>query len=420
MFTHRGTTHLIISGFAVVTLTVGLAGAAPAGAGTAPPGAAVAATAVDPIVGQWSYQGGIVEVTGSGTEYVGRIVQATSFNQCVHPVGQQMWTIHGSGGSYSGTHVGFNLTDCSDLRMAANWSLSDGGSGTYSLRLCAEAGCATLQRAVPIDTTPPTVTLKGPSGIVRIGREFAVDYSATDDSGEAELRATLYSGGDVVFTDETDGLVTATGKQTEGTLSPVEGAAGPFYLCMSARDAAGNESVNYPQSACVWLSIQVPVSLVSNGCGGAQWGSTAEAVQNWLLDTQKYGGVTVDFRSACNQHDAGYAGVTVADPFMKRIVDFRTWSRAKVDAKFLQNLRTLCHTYLDGHVSRRTLSTCLDGPAWADYGLTAAITTAPGAGTYFEGVRAEAEGAYDTNVTLSGTQTISSPETWPVGGGRTN
>lgn len=410
---------------ATVTFAIGSLGAATASSGApAAQGNVVAAKAADPIVGDWEYQGGVISVTGSGTSFSGVITKATSFNQCTHAVGQRIWTIRGSNGSYSGTHIGVNLADCTDLPMAANWSLQDNGDGTYSLRLCAEAGCATLHRAA--DTTPPTILLEAPQGTVPLGKTFKVRWAVNDDSKEAVVSAILYSGGTIVegYPTSTDGLIQATGKVHESTVDAVPRRyPGPFYLCMSAQDAAGNASLNAPDSTCRWLSLQVSLAALpdtANGCGGAQWGEWAGQVQNWALDTQKYGGRTVNFRGACNQHDAGYAGVTVYDTFLHRIVDFRTWSRARVDEKFQTDLRTLCRKYLGDHVSSRTMAKCTNGPSWADFGLATAVTTSPGAVTYYEGVRAEAQAAFDTDVTEPGTQTASNPVTWPEGGGRDN
>ncbi len=416
---------MILASIATLTFAVGMLGAAPAQAtGRAGRSATPAAASVDPIVGAWGYQGGVIQVTGSESQFIGVITQATSFNQCTHAVGQRIWTIRGSNGSYSGTHIGVNLPDCTDLPMAANWSLQDNGDGTYSLRLCAEAGCATLHRAG--DTTPPTILLEVPQGTVPLGRTFKVRWAVTDDSKEAVVTAVLYSGGTIVegYPTSTDGLIQATGKPHESTVDAApRNYPGPFYLCMSAQDAAGNESPNAPQSTCRWLSLQVSLAALpdtANGCGGAQWGEWAGDVQNWALDTQKYGGRTVNFRAACNQHDAGYAGVTVYDNFIGRIIDFRTWTRARVDEKFQTDLRTLCHKYLGDHVSARTMSKCTNGPSWADFGIGTAVTTSPGAITYYEGVRAEAQAAFDTDVTVSGTQTSTNPVTWPEGGGRNN
>jgi hypothetical protein len=424
MRTHRSIWGITAAlGAGVLLLTVGAAGATPL---SQPVGGLAlaelsrpAAAPPDPIVGQWSYQGGVVEVTGSGDSYAGRVVQATSFNNCVHPVGQQLWTIRGSGGSYSGTHIGFNLADCSDLRMSANFTVS-GDAGSYSLTVCADAGCATLHRAVPVDTSPPTVAVGAPTKIIGLGKKFTMTYAVADDSGQAKVDAVLYSGGTPIYNESTGDFVAADAKVHKGTLGPISGSPGPFYICLSATDPAGNTSANAPNSACAWMSIQVSVPLVSNGCGGAQYGAAAESLQNWLLDTKVYGGETVNFRAACNQHDAGYAGATVADPFLKRVVDFRTWSRKQVDDKFREDLATLCRKYLSRSVSKLDRFRCTDGLGLDQIVLTELALKSPGARAYYEGVRAYAKDAFDTNMTIPGVQTDSMPTTNPPGGGRDN
>ncbi|MDO8307757.1 MAG: hypothetical protein Q7V58_05280 [Actinomycetota bacterium] len=359
-------------------------------------------------------------MTGSGSDYTGIVTQATSFNQCTHPVGQRIWTLHGSGGSYSGTHIGVDFANCGELPMAATWNLTDNEDGTYSLRLCADAGCATLHRAA--DTSPPEITLQVPDRPIRAGKEFKVRWSVSDDSGEAQLNIALYSNGTVVegFSEASKGLVNATGKLMQGTVGAVSGWPGPFYLCMWAEDAAGNRSDNAPYSACGWVAIEVllrQLPATANGCGGAQWGEWAAMVQNWLLDSQEYHGWKVEFRTACNQHDAGYAGITVKDPFRNGgIIDFREWTRSEVDSKFKDDLAALCRKWLKpAHLTAAQMDQCEEGPQLA---LVPGAT--PGAATYFEGVRAYARAAFDTNPTLQGVQTDNMPQTNPPGAGRDN
>ena len=97
--------------------------------------------------------------------------------------------------------------------------------------------------------------------------------------------------------------------------------------------------------------VPVQISTVANGCGGAGWDSVV-AVQNYLGNTSKYANsnlnplartYTVNFKDACDLHDAGYAGAVVRDKINGGIVvDYRTWSRKRVDAKFLDDMRRLC------------------------------------------------------------------------------
>lgn len=102
---------------------------------------------------------------------------------------------------------------------------------------------------------------------------------------------------------------------------------------------------------CSDATTPVPISSVSNGCGGAGWDSLV-GIQNYFGNGSVYRNSNinprakayrVNFRDACNLHDAGYSGAIVKDKLHGgKIVDFRGWSRAAVDAKFLDNMRLLC------------------------------------------------------------------------------
>jgi hypothetical protein len=73
---------------------------------------------------------------------------------------------------------------------------------------------------------------------------------------------------------------------------------------MHAQGTPPNTSLNSPASACACVSRQVTIPSVSNGCGTSEYGDTVAAVLNWFGDTEEYGGVVVDNRLLCNQHDA--------------------------------------------------------------------------------------------------------------------
>lgn len=95
----------------------------------------------------------------------------------------------------------------------------------------------------------------------------------------------------------------------------------------------------------------LPPSVYSNGCGGQTGIGPVTTLLNWFLDTARYKDswynplaptFVVDFRAACDLHDAGHEGGVVSDPINGGVVDFRTWSRRQVDDKFLADLQTLC------------------------------------------------------------------------------
>lgn len=90
----------------------------------------------------------------------------------------------------------------------------------------------------------------------------------------------------------------------------------------------------------------VPIESVSNGCGGGK----ASLQGSWrdtsvYLDTNDPFGkrYPVNFREACNLHDAGYSGAKVRDVLHGgKIVDFFEWTRERVDEKFLEDMQMLC------------------------------------------------------------------------------
>ena len=80
----------------------------------------------------------------------------------------------------------------------------------------------------------------------------------------------------------------------------------------------------------------------------------------------------VDFRDACNLHDAGYEGRfggivdgtwveqrLVYDRILDVDVDFSTWSRAQVDEYFYQDMRALCTQQIVQQEGRPTLPNIL-------------------------------------------------------------
>lgn len=91
----------------------------------------------------------------------------------------------------------------------------------------------------------------------------------------------------------------------------------------------------------------VSLASVSNGCGPGnasgetKWGDDSTFVNTKVpfAGEKKY---RVDFREACKLHDAGYSGAEVADPIDGGFDDFFGWTRAQVDAKFLDDMRELC------------------------------------------------------------------------------
>ena len=89
----------------------------------------------------------------------------------------------------------------------------------------------------------------------------------------------------------------------------------------------------------------VSLASVSNGCGGGE-----ASAESKLGDKSVYRNsnnalgrrYVVNFRLACQVHDAGYSGANVLDPFSGKVVDFYTWSQKQIDDLFLENMRTIC------------------------------------------------------------------------------
>lgn len=275
------------------------------------------------------------------------------------------------------------------------------------------------------DTEPPVVEIAPYSRIVGIGDRIPIRFRVTDDSGQARWSAMLYSGGRPVARGSSRGYRPARGALIKRVWGRSDDGIGPFYSCIQAEDKAGNRS----DVVCAWVSVQVKASAVSNGCGTPSYGEYFEWFQNYFGNDRYYGfgpdRYQVQVKTACDVHDAGYAGATVYDPFTKRAIDFRTWSRLRVDTKFRDDIRTLCRRWLNTPAERPYLDTCLNGITAGQLialGLNApaeALARA-GAETYYQLVRENGLVGYDTDATTPGTQNVIPEATRPTGGARDN
>jgi hypothetical protein len=116
-------------------------------------------------------------------------------------------------------------------------------------------------------------------------------------------------------------------RRLEGVRLRAAGAAivllgGVFAAASSTAAAAPSNHFEYPANSAEPPFPEAVVSLasVSNGCGGGAPSSEAR----WG-DTSEYYGHIVNFRLACNLHDAGYTGAEVQDPINGGYVDYFTW-----------------------------------------------------------------------------------------------
>lgn len=104
----------------------------------------VAGAAGSAIEGVWSFRGGRVAIQSlpNGT-FAGTVVAPTSFAQCPHPVGEQMWSglRRQPDGSYQGLHQWYFEGSCAPnprLGLTA-WRVLSAAGGSRFLRVCFSA-----------------------------------------------------------------------------------------------------------------------------------------------------------------------------------------------------------------------------------------------------------------------------------------
>jgi hypothetical protein len=103
---------------------------------------AASATAASNIEGVWSFGGGQIAVEGlSNGTFAGTVVAETKFAECVHPVGQQIWTgmTLQPDGSYDGYHQWyFENSGCKENpeRGPTAWRVLEEAGGSSYLLVC--------------------------------------------------------------------------------------------------------------------------------------------------------------------------------------------------------------------------------------------------------------------------------------------
>ncbi len=137
-------------------------------------GLSPSAQAAQPIEAVWSFNGGQVAIhPGPAGTFIGTVVQATSFAQCSHPVGEEMW----SGlrvqpdGSYWGLHQWFfETTSCvhNPALGPTAWRVMAAGSSRYLL-VCFS----------PPGGPQPTIAPDGTEGNVTYGCRQSAPIAAT-------------------------------------------------------------------------------------------------------------------------------------------------------------------------------------------------------------------------------------------------
>lgn len=366
------------------------------------------ATAMYSWTGQWNDMVSVITMTQTGSKVTGTYP---------HHQGRLEGTVSGS--VLSGDWIEF------DNNGTFIFTLSDDGTsfrGTYTVTAgvgTGEVGDWSGSRIGPADTDPPKVKAIPNASVVELDQPTPAAFTVSDDSGKAKWYVKLYSGGKGVAQTFSSGQVPADDSTLTESFPAATPGIGPFYFCVWAEDAAGNRSAGWPLSSCAWVSRQVPLRSVSNGCGAATWGHFWAKVQNWFGDTRSYGGNLVEIFPACNVHDAGYRGVTVRVSRTK-IVDFRTWTRKMVDDQFRIDIAAQCRKWLTSAAQKPYLAGCVNGPPLAAVliGILGVPPTKPGALAYYEAVRKFGKAAFDRDVTTPGTQAATPTSTNPVGGAR--
>ena len=112
----------------LVATALWTAGASPAGAASS-------------IEGVWAFNGGEIAVqpVANGT-FIGTVVTETTFAECVHPVGQQIWTdiTPQPDGSYWGLHQWYTEPGCTLVPTGGKtaFRVLEGPNGAHYLRVC--------------------------------------------------------------------------------------------------------------------------------------------------------------------------------------------------------------------------------------------------------------------------------------------
>ena len=124
--------------------------------------AVASATADDsasPLEGVWSFNGGQVGIqqTSNG-HFDGTVLAATKFDQCVHPVGEKMWTdiAPQADGSFWGEHHWFSADGtCTPVPIPGKtaWRILTSASGETYLRVCLSTPESKVQPMIAADGT---------------------------------------------------------------------------------------------------------------------------------------------------------------------------------------------------------------------------------------------------------------------------
>lgn len=213
--------------------------------------------ATDPIVADWKAKEtcrhggcsavyGSVRVTAAGADTFTAAVTEKLWllgdPACVHQPGQQVWQLKRvAAGKYQGTSDVFTSDsspgwNCQHSPFAATWTLT--GRNKLTLDSSAYGGIAhTFTRNPLVDETPPTLTVGSVSG--ERGETLRLPFTVKDDSGRATVSFLVYQGRKIVG--RGGQLRSAKGEQQAFSWTAPEWVGRSLRLCMTAKDATGNE-----------------------------------------------------------------------------------------------------------------------------------------------------------------------------------
>jgi hypothetical protein len=405
------------------------------------------------IVGTWNTTAnGAITITGSDGFYEGVVSSAFKYGGCDQNTGELMIKILGNGsGSLSGDGLSFlgsfqanmSTLDCKPSASTAEFKVKDLKS-ILELNACPtfSGDCLNLRKqAATTDKEAPTIEFQLFNVITPINSIIRTVFTIRDNSGKASYRTDIYSDG-LKLNKDTAAWSTISGDPVMSSFQPnvIAGANGPFYVCVTAYDAAGNMTAEFDN--CQWRSIEVPITPMINGCGSQDDGWLFGIAQNLMLNTltikvalNEVSGYNpkdpvhsnskglyweVNVKPACDNHDAGYFGATFKDQVLGGIIDTRLKSRSWVDNKFRQDIVTLC-TRSKG-IPKSALNTCKAGENYEDSKVLKLLTHAlpTGSKTYWSAVRAKAKNGFDADSTKPGLNKVLPKTTKPAGGARNN
>jgi hypothetical protein len=180
--------------------------------------------------------------------------------------------------------------------------------------------------------------------------------------------------------------------QSETNVAAGDGAATKILQCAGITASATPKWPKLPDA-------KVLTSSVSNGCSpstsGApsdpKWADTATFTEP--TTSKRY---TVSFRGACDQLDAGYVGAKVYDDINWKVVDYWSYDREAVDAKFLKDMRHICSVALGGSALAAARAACRGLGQVGAAGALARYHAVRAGGWYFYGPRIDLNGVWVT------------------------